>query len=163
VGGQFQCLFPRLSLPRKRFGLGLVLACAQREGGSARLRIARIEEAFETPGRRPKAAVLARADVRSLAGLLTGLAHADRLRVAAAVMTGANTHGLLRESLGLKTGPLYHHVRGLQRAGLLAQAGRNRYELTELGETTLLVATGLGHCLAAGRSGWRTRRCVLYK
>src|SRR5262249_34753752 len=118
--GGLNGLFPRLSQPRKRFGVGVLLAVAKREGDRADIRTSTIEEAFESPGQRPKARILKRADAKNVAQMLSGLSHADRIRVASAILTGANTHRLLKEALGLKTGPLYHHVRGLQMAGMVA-------------------------------------------
>lgn len=72
-------------------------------------------------------------------------------------MTGSNTHRLLKESLGLKTGPLYHHLRELQMAGLVDVASRNFYVLTEPGELALYIATGLGAGLAKAAK-WKRRR-----
>lgn len=148
-------LFPKLTSAKKRFGMGVVLATAKREGQATSVHYAVVEEAFEKPGRRPKAALLAKADARSVATMLCGLAHPDRVRVASAIMTGSNTHRLLKASVGLKTGPLYHHVRGLQMAGLVTLAARNLYTLTELGEAVLLTATGLGMQAEGKRSTWK--------
>ncbi|HUN82696.1 MAG TPA: hypothetical protein VMV81_14420 [Phycisphaerae bacterium] len=156
-GGGLEAFFPKLAGTKKRFGVGVLLALAQRQGDEAAVRYAAIEEAFERPGLRPKAALLARADARKISELLTGLAHPDRIRVATAIMTGANTHRLLKESLQLKTGPLYHHLRELQMAGLVGMASRNFYVLTEPGELALYIATGLAAGLGkAGR--WKRRR-----
>lgn len=155
--GDLNRLFPKLTQPRKRFGVGVLLALAKREGDTADVRTSMLEEAFESPGRRPKAKILQRADAKNVARLLSGLSHADRIRVASAIMTGANTHRLLKESLGLKTGPLYHHVRGLQMAGMVTLASRNFYVLTELGETALMVATGLGARTERTGSTWKHR------
>jgi len=148
--------FPKLSNPKKRFGIGITLALVKREGGAADLRYVTLEEAFETPGKRPKAALLAKANAKKVAALMAGLSHPDRYRVASAIMTGSNSHRLLKESVGLKTGPLYHHVRGLQMAGLVTQPSRNFYTLTEIGEAALLVATSLGTKVAQPGSTWKT-------
>lgn len=48
---------------------------------------------------------------------------------------GAVTH--------LSTGSLYHHLRELMRAGLIHQAARNRYVLTERGARVLLILLAL--------------------
>lgn len=156
-GGGLEAFFPKLAKPRKRFGVGVLLALAQRQGGDAAVRYAAIEEAFDRPGQRPKAALLAKADAKKVSEVLSGLAHPDRIRVASAIMTGGNTHRLLKQALGLKTGPLYHHIRALQLAGLVAQASRNFYTLTEHGEVALYIATGLGAGLAKS-SSWKRRR-----
>ena len=156
-GGGLESFFPKLAKPRRRFGVGVLLVLAQRQGGNATLRYTSLEEAFEKPGQRPKAAILAKADARKVAEFLSGLAHPDRIRVAAAIMTGSNTHRLLKETLGLKTGPLYHHIRGLQMAGLVTLVSRNFYTLTEQGEAALYVAAGLGAGLTR-QSAWKRRK-----
>ena len=65
--------------------------------------------------------------------------------------------GLLRALLGhpsesaaalgaaaqLSTGSLYHHLRDLMHAGLIAQEGRNRYGITPRGQRVLLVLLAL--------------------
>ena len=155
--GGLSWLFPKLSNPKRRFGVGVALALAAKDGKTTKLRYAALEAAFERPGQKPKAAVLARADADLLASTLAGLAHVDRIRVASAIMTGSNSHALLKRALGLKTGPLYHHIRGLRMAGLVTLLDRNCYALTELGESALLVATGLGLPMNGSRSFWKRR------
>ena len=49
----------------------------------------------------------------------------------------------LGEAAGLSTGSLYHHLRDLMHAGLLAQAGRSRYAITPQGQKVLLVLLAL--------------------
>ena len=49
----------------------------------------------------------------------------------------------LGAAAGLSTGSLYHHLRDLMHAGLLAQAGRSRYAITPLGQKALLVLLAL--------------------
>ena len=65
--------------------------------------------------------------------------------------------GLLRALLGhpsesaaalgaaaqLSTGSLYHHLRDLMHAGLIAQEGRNRYAITPRGQRVLLLLLAL--------------------
>ena len=65
--------------------------------------------------------------------------------------------GLLRALLGhpsesaaalgaaaqLSTGSLYHHLRDLMHAGLIAQEGRNRYQITQRGQRVLLLLLAL--------------------
>ena len=65
--------------------------------------------------------------------------------------------GLLRALLGhpsesaaalgaaaqLSTGSLYHHLRDLMHAGLIAQEGRNRYQITPHGQRVLLLLLAL--------------------
>ena len=43
----------------------------------------------------------------------------------------------------LSTGSLYHHLRDLMHAGLIAQEGRNRYAITPRGQRVLLLLLAL--------------------
>ena len=49
----------------------------------------------------------------------------------------------LGKAANLSTGSLYHHLRDLMHAGLIAQAGRNQYQLTPRGQRVLLVLLAL--------------------
>lgn len=49
----------------------------------------------------------------------------------------------LGEAAGLSTGSLYHHLRDLMHAGLIAQEGRNRYQITPRGQRVLLLLLAL--------------------
>jgi hypothetical protein len=138
--GGFKVLFPKLARPHNRFGLGVVVARAVRDGEAPTLMTVRLEEAFAKPGLRPRAALVGRIDPKQASAILSGLAHPDRIRVAAAIMTGSNTHKRLKETLNLAAGPLYHHLRALQMAHLVALASRNFYVLTDCGQTMLLIA-----------------------
>ena len=137
-------LFPAMLRPNGRFGVGVLLAIGRREGASHEIQYFRDERFAPTPGRRPKAALLSRTDPRTAASLLAGLAHPARFKMATAIASGAGTHRQLAEQLKLKTGPLYHHLRSLERAGIVAQASRNLYELTPRGMTALLMVAALG-------------------
>ncbi len=158
VGG----LFPRLDKPNGRFGVGVLLAIGEGQGDRSEVRYCRLERFAARPGRRPRAGVLDSAEPACVARLLTGLAHADRIRIARAVLTGADTHAALSESVGLKAGPLYHHLRELERAGILTRLPRNGYALTDIGRDLLLISSGLGTLSAAApgasRPQWRTSR-----
>ena len=49
----------------------------------------------------------------------------------------------LGEAARLSTGSLYHHLRDLMHAGLIAQEGRNRYGITPRGQRVLLLLLAL--------------------
>jgi hypothetical protein len=140
---------------QNRYGIGAFLAVGERLGDDGQLTIAQLTKIHSRPGERPKTEFLAQADPVRLARLLGGLGHPDRVRLANAILIGARTHRELSGATGLKTGPLYHHVRELERAGLLRSASRNLHELTELGRFVLLVATVLDSAGAAGAPAWR--------
>lgn len=142
--GGLRVLFPKLSIAKNRFGLGIAMVRAVRDGGPPKYQITRLEEAFPKPAMRPRAALTARIDAAQVAGKLGGLAHPDRIRLAIAMMTGADTHLKLSTETRLAAGPLYHHLRAMQLAGLVHQPSRNFYTLTEQGEMLLLIAACIG-------------------
>ena len=49
----------------------------------------------------------------------------------------------LGAAANLSTGSLYHHMRDLMHAGLIGQAGRNRYHITPRGQKTLMLLLAL--------------------
>ena len=58
---------------------------------------------------------------------------------------GEQSAAQLGEKAGLTTGSLYHHLRELIYADIIAQESRNRYRLTPLGRrATLLLFTLAG-------------------
>jgi DNA-binding transcriptional ArsR family regulator len=76
---------------------------------------------------RPVAALLA-LDWSAAALTLSALAHPMRLEVVRHLLDGARTAGQLATIPGLGTsGQLYHHLKELQRAGLVVQPRRNEY------------------------------------
>jgi hypothetical protein len=152
-------LFPELASRNKLFGLGIHVAVAQRQGTQGEIQHLRLAAFHTKPGQRPRSTVYNRgASPEDLARLLTGFAHADRIRLAQAIEAGANTHRALSKATGLKTGPLYHHLRELERAGLLTTLARNAYALSELGRVVLLVCSALDSKGRGGRSGWHAKR-----
>lgn len=155
-----EALFPGIAKEKNRFGLGVLLAVMERQGAEAELGFARVGRFFPTPGQRPKADILCEADAGHVARMLAGLAHPDRIRILRAVLQGAATHHALHKAVGLKTGPLYHHLRALERAGVLTMATRNVYELTERGRVALLVTHTLGAVFAGKRMNWSKRQLV---
>jgi predicted transcriptional regulator len=96
---------------------------------------------------------LSRIDAKSAASLIVGLAHQSRFRIAAAIMTGADSHQALAKKVSLKAGPLYHHLRSLERAGVVVCLERSKYALTDRGQVAMLMLAGL--CGVGNRkAGW---------
>ncbi|HKQ50257.1 MAG TPA: winged helix-turn-helix domain-containing protein [Phycisphaerae bacterium] len=151
-------LFPEFDRTGHRFGLGILLAVLEREGSEAEIGFARVGRFHPTPGRRPKAAIFGAVDAGHVARMLAGLAHPDRIRILRAILQGSATHFALHKAVGLKTGPLYHHLRALERAGVLTMATRNAYELTKRGRVALLVTHTLGAVFGGNGRSWTTRR-----
>jgi len=150
-------LFPTLSSSAHRYGLAIVLAIAERQGEDAQLEVARLERFAAKPGRGPKSAFVQLADAAGIAKTLAGLAHPDRVRIGRAILLGSHTHQLLREAVGIKTGPLYHHLRALERAGLITMADRNQYGLTRMGRAAILTSTSLAAAGNGGSGSWESR------
>lgn len=143
--------------PKEKLGVAVAIAVAEHDGTGDVVRWARMEQSAAKPGRRPKAAFLDKAAAEAIARLFAGLAHPDRVRLARAILVGSNSHKQLSEAVGLKTGPLYHHVRELERAGLLSIVSRNLYALTDAGRIALFVGTVLGVHMQGGKSKvWQT-------
>lgn len=148
-------LFPKLTRGRRRFGLGVTITIARREGAEWRVEQACREQAMTQPGGRPKARFLDAIDAKSVASLLVGLAHGERIRLVRSIATGDNTHARLKAATQLQAGPLYHHLRELERAGIVERAARSFYVLTDAGERLLLLLATLG-----GRNGpsvWKSK------
>jgi len=83
---------------------------------------------------------LAAADWAAAAGTLESLGSPARLALLAALLGAPRTRTQLQEVLGeSSTGHLYHHLRVLQTAGLLAQPRRGEYELTPRAVIPLLT------------------------
>ena len=153
-----RALFPEFNRTSHRFGLGILLAVLERQGLETDFGFARVGRFYPTPGRRPKAAILSAVDAGHVARMLAGLAHPDRIRILRAILQGAATHSAMHKAVGLKTGPLYHHLRALERAGVLTMATRNAYELTERGRIVLLVTHTLGAVFAGNGRSWTRQR-----
>jgi DNA-binding HxlR family transcriptional regulator len=134
-------LFPGLKKSSSRFGVGVFIAVAEAWGNGPQVRAVRRESFSAQPGNRPRERLLAGVTERNLARMLGGFAHPERIRIARAILTGSSTHHDLSKALTLRPGPLYHHLRALERAGCLEIAERNRYVLTSRGMDILLVLT----------------------
>ena len=142
--------------PRRRYGIGACVAVGERQGDQGLLTLAHLAEFRSLPAEQPKTAFLAKAEPLRLARIFSGLAHPDRVRLAKEILAGARTHRDLSLATGLKTGPLYHHVRELERAGLLDSSIRNVHDLTDLGRIVLLVAVVLGTWESENGSAWQS-------
>lgn len=137
-----------------RFGVGVAVTIEERLGDETEYDALCLGSFVAKPGNRPKSRLLAVSDEVRTAALLAGLSHPDRIRLARAMAIGACTHHALSEAVKLKTGPLYHHLRELERAGISRLVARNTYGLTAVGRLALLVATGLGAAILP-KSPWK--------
>ena len=84
------------------------------------------------------------ADDAAIARLGYAFSSAPKVALVRLLMTGGEqSSAQLGEQAGLTTGSLYHHLRELIHAGVLAQEIRNRYRLTERGRKTVLALLNL--------------------
>ena len=134
--------------------LSVLVGASLTTGRSRHLKVATLELPAGDMAGKPMKFV---SDPAWLANVLRGLGHADRLAIMAELMCGPRTHQMLHEATGLKPGPLYHHIRELQRAGLIEAPKRNQYMPTSCGRTIFAIASGIERCLTnkLARGPWR--------
>lgn len=157
-----EALFPKLlAADGYAAGKGVFIARAERAASALRIHTVGMEQISSKPGRsrrhQSSAAVL---EPVSIARILGGLAHADRIRLMIILEAGAQTHKTLADAVALKPGPLYHHLRALERAGLIHSKARNQYDLTADGEMALMIVSGLWALTRKGKrmAPWRRHR-----
>ncbi len=160
-GHSFAQLLPNVMGRSTTDALGVVLAVFQKGGGKAQRHVVALDRpvAASEKARRQEGAKILK-EPAAAARLLHGAAHAERLRLMAELLPGARTHHDLKTATGLKAGPLYHHIRELERADLVVSPARNRYELTETGRLAFLLIAGLSAMSSKGKrtAPWRSGR-----
>ncbi|GAA5081740.1 DNA-binding transcriptional ArsR family regulator [Thermocatellispora tengchongensis] len=89
-----------------------------------------------------RVADLMAADWGPAAALLEAMGSPARLALLAALVRGPRTRAYLQEALGGETtsGHLYHHLRELQRTGLIAQRRRGEYQVVSRAVVPILAA-----------------------
>jgi DNA-binding transcriptional ArsR family regulator len=145
---RLEALFPKLAKPGNWYGLASLCAVAEADGHRPRVRVARRESLFDNPARQPQHTFSHTIDPQRLARLFSALANPHRIAMLNAMFAGAGTYAQLAEQLGLKAGPLYHHVRELRLAGLVALQQRDLYRLTDRGKDALMLASCFHSLLA---------------
>lgn len=91
------------------------------------------------------------ADWNLAARTLESLGSPARLALLAALLQAPRSRAELQEALGdTSTGHLYHHLRELQAAGLIAQRRRGEYEIAPQAPVPLLVIVAAALDLGAG-------------
>jgi DNA-binding transcriptional ArsR family regulator len=79
-------------------------------------------------------------DLPSVARLLAALGHPARLALVRALLAGVRTSQELQEVINSgSAGQLYHHLKDLIAAGVVDQAGRSRYRISDSRIVPLLV------------------------
>lgn len=124
-----------------RYGIGALIAIAEAGGGKPVVQVIRRGSFSAAPAGRHRQRLLEAVADGELARVIGGLGQRQRIRIGRAILAGANTHHTLARASGLAPGPLYHHLRSLERAGLLRFVERNRYDLTRLGRDLFLIVS----------------------
>jgi len=139
-GRALATLFPKVAKNPRLFGLAGVCGVVEGDGTKPTVTVGRLEALFAKPARRPRERFVSAASDEQIAKLCNAMANPRRVAMLKAIFTGAGSYARLAETLGLRAGPLYHHVRELRLAGLLELAQRDTYRLTEYGKYALLLA-----------------------
>lgn len=147
--GGLQRFFPNVLSTKTGTGEGALLAVAIRSEAGLEVRSVAFEETTGAAGihKRKRAGAIC-PNINETARVLRGLAHAERLHILEAMRQGARKHIELKAAVKLAAGPLYHHLRELERCRLIECPSRNDYVLTGSGRSALLLVSGL-HALAA--------------
>jgi hypothetical protein len=102
------------------------------------------DTAFKTGAISVSAAQIQRATDESAALLGYALSSPQKVGLLRALLGHASeSAAALGTAAHLSTGSLYHHLRDLMHAGLIAQEGRNRYQITPRGQRVLLLLLAL--------------------
>lgn len=75
--------------------------------------------------------------------VFASLAHSVRLQIMGVLSAGPSAHQEIANFTGQAAGPLYHHLRLLERAGLIEVPRRNEYRLTRCGLRFALLSSVL--------------------
>lgn len=149
--GVLQRFFPKVLSTKGGPAEGALLVVAIRSETGLEVRSIAFEEMTGAArGSRTRAAAIC-SDVKETARLLRGLAHPERLYILNAMRQGARKHIELKAAVELAAGPLYHHLRELERSGLIDCPSRNDYVLTGSGRRALLIISGLSALAAKSR------------
>lgn len=126
------------------YGVSTYIAIVESEGKQRRRRVGGISKVYKRPAQRPRHKFVDQMSSEDLAKLLSAFAHPHRVAIIKAIFAGAGHYADLREKVPLKAGPMYHHLRELRLAGVLADGPRDVYELTQIGRDALLIVCSLG-------------------
>ncbi|MBN1344789.1 MAG: winged helix-turn-helix transcriptional regulator [Phycisphaerae bacterium] len=125
------------------YGVATMVAIVETQGRERQVRVGGLKRLYRRPAQRPRHKLVEETPDEALAKLLCAFAHPQRVAIIKAIFTGAGTYADLRERVGLKAGPMYHHLRELKLAGVLADGPRDVYRLTRQGKDALILACSL--------------------
>lgn len=103
------------------------------------------------PNLRKVLALISRLKNKKWTARLAALSSVRRQAILAAISAGATRHQQIAKSAKLAAGPLYFHLRDLERAELILIRARNTYELTQTARDLLVTLPIL-------MSGMKTRK-----
>lgn len=156
--GGLRRFFPKVLSAKPGTAEGALLALAIRtETGIEAHSVAFEDTTGAAGGRKSKRSAIICPNIHETVRLIRGLAHAERLHILGALRQGARKHVELKAVVELAAGPLYHHLRELERSGLIECPSRNNYVLTGSGRSALLIASGLNALVAKSRraTSWK--------
>jgi len=143
-GDGLKRLFPKLLSAQAGSAEGALLAVASRSETGLEVRSVVFERTTgASDGRKRRRPAAICPNTNETARLLRGLAHAERLHILDAMRQGARKHIEIKAAVKLAAGPLYHHLRELERCGLIECPSRNDYILTGSGRSAILLVAGL--------------------
>jgi len=127
-----------------RYGVSVEWRVEERYGpGGERRRGGRLAKWNRRPGQRPRTSLLQAADHAQISQALNALGHPKRLAILREILAGNDHHRSLSKAVNIKTGPLYFHLRHLERSGLVVIHQRERYEVGPRAMDVLLVMCAL--------------------
>jgi DNA-binding HxlR family transcriptional regulator len=112
-------------------------------GTERRIAVGGLKRLYRRPAQRPRHKFVEAVSDEATAKLLSAFGHPQRVAIMKAIFSGAGTYADLREKVPLKAGPMYHHLRELRLAGVLADGARDVYRLTPRGRDALILACTL--------------------
>jgi DNA-binding transcriptional ArsR family regulator len=129
------------------FGVASSIVILESEGRKRSIKVGGVRHLFQLPAHRPRHRLVSHMANDAIARLFTAFAHPQRVSIMKAIYTGAASYADLREKVGLKAGPMYHHIKELRLAGVVSDGPRDLYRLTPRGEKALIVVCSMSSIL----------------
>lgn len=143
---------PELRRGQSWYGWATTLGILESDGPTRRVRVGGLKHLHRRPAQRPRHDLVNHASDEWLAKVLSAFANPHRVAIMKAIFTGAGSYAELRKRVGLKAGPMYHHLRELRLAGMLADGSRDMYDLTTQGRDLLAIMCSLPSLIDQGSS-----------
>ncbi len=131
------------------YGVGGAFQLVEAWGSERRSRTGKLRRLYRKPAQRPRRRFVESASDDAIAKLFGAFGHPHRVAIIKAIFSGAGRYADLRERVPLKPGPMYHHLKELRLAGVLADGPRDVYALTPAGRDALILTCCLTDSLAS--------------